>query len=234
MTVVCGTRVFPSGLLEDLFTESIRHGLVSVTTPDGASSLLMGPEHPFRSIFDVRTFVRSHVEGRDVNIHYETDLAVAQVLTRTRAANVTNKHDAIYAVLGILGTVEQIPYGVQYTQPVEGIFTKWTASINWAKESLRLASFDGIPKSILNLPSWTPNWSCSPSRIPLARGDQGSPYNALRSSHKPAFRFNIPEKTLYAHGGFIDAIDQHDTGSWTPDNDENSEFEEDRALKELR
>jgi len=104
--MVCGARVFPSDLLEDLFTESIRYGLVSITTPDGASSLLMDPGHPFRSILDIRTFVRSHVEDTDVNIHYETDLSMAQILTRIRTANVTNKHDAIYAVLGILGTVE--------------------------------------------------------------------------------------------------------------------------------
>jgi hypothetical protein len=73
VTMVCGSRIFPSYLLENLFTESIRHGLASITTPDGASSLLMNLNHPFSSILDVRTFVRSHVEDRDVNVHYETD-----------------------------------------------------------------------------------------------------------------------------------------------------------------
>jgi len=62
--------------------------------------------------------------------NYETDLGMAQVLTRTKTANATNKHDAIYAILGILGTVEQLPCGVQYTQPVEQTFTEWTASID--------------------------------------------------------------------------------------------------------
>jgi hypothetical protein len=50
VTMVCSSRIFPSNLLENLFTESIKHWLASITTPDGASSLLMNLNHPFSSI----------------------------------------------------------------------------------------------------------------------------------------------------------------------------------------
>lgn len=66
--MVCSSRVFPSNLLENLFTESIKYGLASITTPDGVSSLLMDLNHPFNSILDIGTFVRSHFKNRGVNV----------------------------------------------------------------------------------------------------------------------------------------------------------------------
>jgi hypothetical protein len=101
---------------------------------------------------------------------------------------------------------------------------------------LRLLSLAGLPKSIPNLPSWVPNWSFSPLRSPLARDSQDLAYNSLgnQSKHKPEFRFNIPEQTLYVRGGFIDSIVQHDIGRWTPsERNSNSESEVDKAFKAL-
>jgi hypothetical protein len=217
VTMICGNQEFAPSLFVDLFEESARHGLESIMTSDGSQNLLIEPHHPFKSILDIRVSVRAHFDTDDGLGHLPkpTDKSVAQLLIQTRAANVTNKHDAIYAMWGIFNEMGAFTgLMANYSQPVSKTYTEWTASIDWSTENSSLLSLASLPKEVMALPSWVPDWSCLPRRQPLSLLRGSTSYNTSGIRNQPPFSFDVDGGLLSVRAAVVDVVDKIAAVSW--------------------
>ena len=171
------------------------------------------------------------------------------LLLQLRKRDATNPRDKIFSCLGLLDDKEnELAFRADYDSPVEHVYINAATTILTHSGNLDLlgvCSANQRKESVLELPSWVPDWSITNSiALPLNKDPTGPRRKFSTTGDSRANpRFTGDGHTLVLAGHVIDEISTisdalPDLGemNWSPPSDEESSTppEETSAMEDLR
>lgn len=136
-----------------------------------------------------------------------TGLSLAVLLNLTFVLDATDPRDKIFALLGLLDSAEKQQIHANYGRQSQDIYAEVTSLLIASSASFDLLAIVNHPKSLVNLPSWVPDWTNKgqgPSGFsPAVSGTLSVFHSRKRDAAGPP---KIEGRALLVHGLVLDTI----------------------------
>lgn len=137
-------------------------------------------------------------------------VTIQACLLDSRNFKATDPRDKMFAMLGIATDVDDPVLVPDYVQNTHVIYTKFTAYLLERDCSLRYlhAAGIGLPRSLLNIPSWVADWSCPYFATNFGSIAERAEYRAAGESKVRVLEISkdLDSPTLVIEGCIIDRI----------------------------
>ncbi len=248
-SILCylGTQTFDFHLLLAAYDLSMKHGFDQMPKWErkGYSYHKLGfrRDHALSVLQTLRNDVRRNF---DIEANSEGK-TLPWLLAATSYAIVSDRKDAIYALLGIYQVFNEmaaLPYPsiVLEGRSVEDVFIDYACIDAWKKNDedvslLEVASLNKA-RSRLSLPSWVPDWTCS---LPtdylwkfLLNPTRPSRTGAGDSMRRTTFDFHRASKTLRVRGAQFDTLKSLTYKHYVDeDDDDEDDYDHDEEAERL-
>jgi hypothetical protein len=135
---------------------------------------------------------------------------LAELLRETKCAMATDERDQVYALLGLAAESEDRNFlTVSYKEDVGETYRRVAKKLLLQKKGISLLYDCSGPKNLLNLPSWTPDWSSKPFGVLLRDYQVTAVDNPIYSAcalTKPSLQFSDNNELLIVRGCIVDRL----------------------------
>jgi len=191
-TIICGQSEIE---WEDLF-----NGVYFMSHLEQTFSGSNSNESQFASSLKIYGQLRSLIHEVGYTL---SDTKISHILTLVHPYNCSYPHDKMYALCGYLTKlgVEELP-PVSYNLPPAKVYAEFTKKAMLWDNSLDLLYALGTPRTLADLPSWSPDWGSFRNHMPILN----RPFLASKNSEVRGILFTDNNEALHLPGLIIDTI----------------------------
>ena len=154
----------------------------------------------FMSIFladYARRWEESEINSPRTNSSSTNEPGLLDLLIDFRASDCTDPRDKVNALLGLARARDVVGLLPDYSMTVEQVYSRTAARIIEASASLDILAVSCSAETVLNLPSWVPDWSITETEADAAGAggwkDTASDHAIYSASAQTSLAFQVSE-----------------------------------------